>query len=138
MLCRSCAAAFAQYLEDQGGFPLFTIEGNTLDQDSAAYDVLNSSHCVLLSWLIKLYSGAQAPEVSLLVLCVLVSSSLIRYFSHREVHAVAGNEPEVVKATWNLPVPASQQKDLEKKQTASTDEGPAAATDDETQADSSR
>ena len=27
MPCRSCAAAFAQYLEDQGGFPLFTIEG---------------------------------------------------------------------------------------------------------------
>ena len=25
--CRSCTAALAQYLEDQGGFPLFTIEG---------------------------------------------------------------------------------------------------------------
>lgn len=27
MLCRSCAAAFAQWIENQGGFPLFTIEG---------------------------------------------------------------------------------------------------------------
>ncbi len=138
MLCRSCAAAFAQYLEDQGGFPLFTIEGDTVDKDSAACDVLNRSHNVLLSWLIKLYRAAQAPQVSLLVLCVSVRSSLARCFSHREVHGVAGNEPEVVKATWNLPVPASQQKELEKKQTASTDEGPAAATDDEIQADSSR
>ena len=125
-------------MEDQGGFPLFTIEGDTLDQDSAAHDILHPSHCVLLSWLNKLYRAAQALQVSLLVLCVLCCSSLVRYFSHREVHAVAGNEPEVVKATWTLPVPASQQKDLEKKQTASTDEGPAAATDDETQADSSR
>ena len=93
---------------------------------------------MLLSWLIKLYRAAQAPQVSLLVLCVHVSSSLVRYLSHCEVYAVAGNEPEVVKATWNLPVPASQQKDLEKKHIASTDEGPAAATDNETQADSSR
>jgi hypothetical protein len=29
---RSCAAAFAQYLEDQGGFPLFTIEGARFSQ----------------------------------------------------------------------------------------------------------
>ena len=50
----------------------------------------------------------------------------------------AGNEPEVIKATWNLPVPASQQKDINEDQTANAEEGPAAAAEDESQADTSR
>lgn len=50
----------------------------------------------------------------------------------------AGNEPEVIKATWNLPVPASQQKDITQEQTAGADEAPITAAEDESQADSSR
>ena len=45
--CRSCAAAFAQYLEDQGGFPLFTIEGKDPQQPlwllQASISVITSS-----------------------------------------------------------------------------------------------
>ncbi|CAL8463928.1 g3463 [Coccomyxa elongata] len=34
---RSCAAAFAQWIEDQGGFPLFTIEGNEPEVTEATW-----------------------------------------------------------------------------------------------------
>ena len=90
--------------------------------------------------MIKVYSAVEAGQ-----LAIAWYANLQLHFSTHQSLLVrlwactpAGNEPEVIKATWNLPVPASQQKDIKHEQTPSADDAPAAAAEDESQADSSR
>ena len=62
MLCRSCAAAFAQYLEDQGGFPLFTIEGAALSSQNGSVEIrIVSDHSRSEDYLLTEPSVLQSP-----------------------------------------------------------------------------